>query len=110
MSVGTDRAALLHDRVVAALAPAALELVDESHLHAGGKGKQSHFKLVVVAAAFEGRALLARHRLVHDAVGELLATKQLHALSIHAYTPAEWLARGEVMPQSPPCRGGSKTD
>ncbi len=105
---GVDRAALLHDLVVDALAPSVLEVFDESHMHAGGKGAQSHFKLLVVAPAFEGRALLARHRLVHDAVGELLASKQIHALSIHAHTPAEWLARGEQIPASPPCRGGSK--
>lgn len=97
----------IHDKLVEALEPAALQVLDESHMHAGGKSAQSHFKVVVVSESFDKLPLLKRHRLVHDVLAEELAGK-IHALSVHAYTPAQWTARGEVIPESPPCRGGSK--
>lgn len=102
-----DRAASIHDKLVEALAPAALEIHDESHMHSVPKGAQSHFKVVVVADAFAGASLVARHRRVNEALAAELK-QGLHALSIHAYTPAEWTARGGSVPASPPCKGGSK--
>jgi len=107
MTVGrSDR---IHDAVVDALAPVALEIHDESHMHSVPEGAESHFKLVVVADVFTGKPLVARHRLVNEALAAELKAG-LHALSIHAYTPAEWTARGGEVPRSPPCRGGSKHD
>jgi BolA family transcriptional regulator, general stress-responsive regulator len=97
----------IHDKLVAALAPAALEVFDESHMHAAGKSAQSHFKVVVVSDRFDALPLVRRHRLVHEVLAEELAGK-IHALSVHAYTPAQWTARGEAIPTSPPCRGGGK--
>lgn len=97
----------IHDKLVDALAPAALSVVDESHMHSVPKGAQSHFKVVVVAEAFEGVPLVQRHRKVNTALADELAGS-IHALSIHAYTPQQWTDRGEVIPKSPPCRGGSK--
>ncbi len=97
----------IHNGIVAALAPAVLEVVDESHRHAGGPSAQSHYKVVVVSEAFVGQPLVARHRTVHAATGNMLATRRIHALAIHAYTPAEWTARGGSVPASPPCLGGS---
>jgi BolA protein len=105
--VTTDRAESIHDRLVEALAPVALEVHDESHMHSVPKGAQTHFKVVVVSSAFEGANLVARHRKVNEALAAELKTG-LHALSIHAYTPAEWSARGGDVPSSPPCLGGSK--
>jgi BolA protein len=112
-----DRAASIHDKLVDALAPVALEIHDESHMHSGPKGaqsgpgrdrgNQSHFKVVIVASAFAGTSLVARHRRVNEALADELKAG-LHALSIHAYTPDEWTARGGSVPASPPCRGGSK--
>lgn len=98
--------ATLHDKLVDALSPAALEVIDESHMHAVPKGAESHFKIVVVSDAFEGVPLIRRHRVVHEALKDELT--RIHALSVHAYTPVQWTARGEVIPASPPCRGGSK--
>lgn len=97
----------IHDKLVDALAPAALEVIDESHMHAVPKGAESHFKVVVVTDRFEGVPLVQRHRRVNEVLKDELAGK-IHALSVHAYTPAQWTARGEVIPASPPCRGGSK--
>jgi len=100
-----SRRARIHDALIDALEPAALEIVDESDRHRGRAGTESHFKIVVVSEAFAGRPLVARHRAVNQVVhGEF--AEGLHALSIFAYTPAEWTARGEVIPASPPCRGG----
>lgn len=75
----------------AALAPVALEVVDESHKHAGHAGARDgrgHFAVSITSAAFAGLAPLARHRKVYAALGDLMTT-DIHALSIHARTPAE---------------------
>ncbi len=96
----------LHDKLVEALAPAVLEIENESHRHSG-TNPESHFKVTVVAEAFEGKALVQRHRAVNELAKDELAAG-LHALSIHAYTPAQWQARGGAIPKSPPCLGGSK--
>ena len=82
-----------------ALSPSALELVDESHKHighAGARDGRGHFALRIVSAQFDGLSMVARHRRVYDAVGELMQT-DIHALSIHAQTPAE----ADVRPASP---------
>ncbi len=89
------------------LGPQVLEVIDESHQHSR-PGRESHFKVVVVSDAFEGKSLLVRHREVHELLADELADG-VHALSIQALTTAQWTARGEVMQSSPPCRGGSKS-
>lgn len=74
-----------------ALAPQSLEVVDDSHKHAGhagARGGQGHFGVDVVSAAFAGKLPLARHRLVYAALGEMMQT-DIHALSIRARTPGE---------------------
>jgi BolA family transcriptional regulator, general stress-responsive regulator len=78
-------------RLQSALAPVALELIDESHLHAGHAGARSgkgHFRVRIVAQAFDRVPPLARHRLVYDALGTAFED-DIHALSIEALTPAE---------------------
>ncbi len=75
----------------AALAPVSLQVLDESHKHAGHAGARDgrgHFAVVVVSEAFAGKLPLARHRLVYAALGDLMTT-DIHALSIQASTPAE---------------------
>ncbi|HET8808317.1 MAG TPA: BolA family protein [Methylophaga sp.] len=73
------------------LAPSKLEIIDESHLHAGHAGNTGggHFNVLIVSEQFAGLMPLKRHRLVFDAVGDLMQ-KQIHALSIQAKTPAEF--------------------
>lgn len=73
------------------LAPSKLEIIDESHLHAGHAGNTGggHFKVLIVSDQFTGLLPLKRHRLVFAAVGDLMQ-KQIHALSIDAKTPAEY--------------------
>lgn len=68
-----------------------LDIEDESAQHAGHAGARSgggHYRLHIVSAAFNGKSTLARHRMVYDALGELMQ-QQVHALSITAQTPEE---------------------
>jgi len=78
----------------AALAPTALEVQDDSHLHAGHAGAREgrHFTVRIVAAAFAGRSRVARHRLVYDAARSLIA-EGIHALAIEARAPEEPVQR-----------------
>jgi len=79
----------------AALSPTVLDLVDESHLHAGHAGAASggsHYRLTIVAPAFTGLNLVRRHRLVYDSV-HLMMQHEIHALAITALTPDEFAAK-----------------
>jgi len=76
---------------LAALAPEALEIEDESALHAGhegAKGGGGHYRVTVVSARFSGKPLQLRHRMVYEALNELMRG-DIHALSIQAYAPDE---------------------
>ena len=82
--------ALLRERL-ASLAPARIELIDDSALHAGHEGAKSgggHYRLLVVSAAFAGKSTVSRHRLVYEALGDLMRQK-IHALSIKSLAPEE---------------------
>ena len=86
-----QRPAAIRAALETALSPVSLEVVDESHKHAGHAGARDgrgHFAVVVVSEAFAGKLPLARHRLVYAALGDLMTT-DIHALSIQASTPAE---------------------
>ncbi|CDM23518.1 BolA family protein [Castellaniella defragrans] len=87
-SAGPDLQAVLAERL-AALEPARLELIDESHLHAGhagARGGARHFRVRIVSKQFQGLGTLARHRLVYDCVRDLMP-HPIHALAIEAGTP-----------------------
>ncbi|MBX7147615.1 BolA family transcriptional regulator [bacterium] len=88
--------------------PVFLEVLNESHKHSGPKS-ETHYKVVVVSSAFEKESLINRHRLINGALKRVF-DEGMHALSIIAYSPAEWKAKGGVVPASPPCMGGSKNE
>lgn len=90
------------------LHPFHLEVVNESGMHGVPAGAESHFKVTVVSEEFDGKTLVARHRLVNELLGELLAGP-VHALALHTLTPEEWFERSGRAPTSPPCLGGSKS-
>ena len=77
---------------LAALVPARLELIDESAQHAGhagaAPGGNTHWRLTIVSAAFAGKPTIARHRMVYQALGELMQ-HPIHALTISAKSPDE---------------------
>ena len=79
---------------LAALRPASLELLDESAAHAGHAGAapegHTHWRLHIVSPVFEGKSAVARHRLVYQALGELMQ-HPIHALALQAETPDEAL-------------------
>jgi BolA protein len=79
-------------RRLAALAPERLELLDESAQHAGHAGWRpggnTHWRLLIVASAFAGKPTVARHRMVYQALGELMQDP-IHALAITARAPGE---------------------
>ncbi|GBG12635.1 BolA protein [Novimethylophilus kurashikiensis] len=80
---------LLKQRL-AALAPTKLEIQDDSAQHAGHAGNRGggHYTILVESSQFAGKSTIMRHRLVYEAVGDLIPT-QIHALSIRAYAPGE---------------------
>ncbi len=75
---------------LAVLAPESLELTDDSAAHAGHAGARdgSHFNLKLVSAQFAGKARVARHRMVYEALGPLMK-QGIHALALTTLTPAE---------------------
>lgn len=75
----------------AALTPESMDVSDESHLHAGHEGARSgkgHFHVTIVAAKFNDQSLVKRHRLIYDALGDLM-NSDIHALGIDALAPNE---------------------
>ena len=73
------------------LSAESVEIEDQSHLHAGHAGAAGgggHYEVTIVASCFKGLNTLARHRLVYEAVGDLMKN-EIHALSIQAYSAEE---------------------
>ena len=77
---------------LAGLAPQSIELIDNSALHEGhagaAPGGNTHWRLVIVSPAFSGKNTVARHRMVYDALRELM-NRPIHALEIEARAPGE---------------------
>lgn len=93
-------------KVKTVLQPEHFELVNESDNHNVPKGSETHFKLLLVARAFQTKALLERHRMVYALVDQELKDG-VHALTLQTYTPEEWIAY-QPNRKSPPCLGGEK--
>lgn len=79
-------------RRLGALRPVRLELTDESARHAGHAGARpggnTHWQLLIVSPEFTGKATLARHRMIYDAIGDLM-DNPIHALAITSRAPGE---------------------
>jgi BolA protein len=79
-------------RRLAALEPMTLDLTDDSAKHAGhagaAPGGQTHWRLSIVSDRFAGKPTVARHRMVYEALGELMQ-HPIHALAITARSPEE---------------------
>ena len=86
-----DTPEVIVSRIREHLSAESVEIEDQSHLHAGHAGAAGgggHYEVTIVASCFKGLNTLARHRLVYEAVGDLMK-KELHALSIQAYSAEE---------------------
>lgn len=85
-------AEIIHARLTAALAPSQLEVINDSHHHAGHLGDdgsgESHWTVIVESAAFAGQSRVARQRMINHALADLLR-QRIHALAIKARAPGE---------------------
>jgi BolA protein len=88
MSVEAEMRRLL----MVALEPTRLDIVNESHLHAGHRSSpgtgESHFRMLIVSERFNGLSRVQRHRLVNETLGNIVGGK-VHALALTARTPSE---------------------
>jgi BolA family transcriptional regulator, general stress-responsive regulator len=87
-----QRAELITQKLTAAFHPESLRVVDESHRHEGHAGHrpggETHFRLYIVARAFEGKSRIERHRMINAVLANPLS-HGVHALAIHARAPGE---------------------
>jgi len=83
----------INEKINNALSPISLEIVNESHLHAGhqesfdGSG-ETHLRIKVISPRFEGMSRVDRHRAINELVADEMA-KGLHAIAIEARAPSE---------------------
>jgi BolA protein len=84
--------AAIREKLMQVLQPVRLDVVNESHLHAGHRSSpgtgESHFRVLVVSQAFAGKSRIERHRMINDTLAAELKGK-VHALAIKAYAPGE---------------------
>jgi BolA protein len=82
----------MREKLMVALTPTRLDVVNESHLHAGHRSSpgtgESHFRLLIVSPAFAGKSRVERHRMVNEALAEELKGR-VHALAMKTYAPGE---------------------
>jgi BolA family transcriptional regulator, general stress-responsive regulator len=82
----------MRDKLMVGLRPIRLDLVNESHLHAGHRSSpgtgESHFRLLIVSDVFAGKSRVERHRVVNDLLSDELKGG-VHALAIKACAPGE---------------------
>ena len=81
----------IKDKLTRAFQPQLLEVIDESHLHAGHAGShpdgESHFRVKIVSQAFAGKSRVDTHRMVNAALADELKSR-VHALAIQASAPS----------------------
>lgn len=97
----------IEEKLATRFAPAHLEVINESHQHNVPAGSESHFKVVLVSDAFDGKSLVSRHRMVYELLSEELEAR-VHALALHTYSLADW--QKSAAPASPRCLGGKANE
>lgn len=84
--------ARLREKLMIALRPKRLDIINESELHAGHRNSpgtgESHFRILIVSDAFEGKSRVERHRMVNDALKDEVGGR-IHALALATYAPNE---------------------
>ena len=89
--MSAERSTRIEQLLNAEFSPSHLLVKDQSHLHAGHAGAEDgkgHFAVNIVSEAFEGKSRIQRHRIIFDALGDMMQN-DIHALSITARTPSE---------------------
>jgi BolA family transcriptional regulator, general stress-responsive regulator len=86
----SDRIAMIRERLESVFSPSLLEIDDQSAAHAGHAGAKNggHFAVRLLSDAFIGKTIIQRHRMVYDALGDLMQS-EIHALAIKAETTEE---------------------
>ncbi len=83
---------IIEKKLIEALSPTKLDVIDESHKHAGHAGAnpegESHFNVKIVSGIFEGKSRLERQRMVFQAISEEMSGP-VHALSLQTIAPSE---------------------
>ena len=83
---------LMREKLMVALRPTRLDVINESALHAGHRSSpgtgESHFRVLIVAEAFAGKSRVERHRMVNAVLAEEVG-KRVHALALNTYAPGE---------------------
>lgn len=90
--MSTERIAAIQGKLTEAFAPTDLQIIDDSHQHAGHASAKGggHYRVRLVSPAFTGKTTIQRHRMVYAALGTLMDS-EIHAVSIQAYTPEDSL-------------------
>ncbi len=82
----------MREKLIVALEPTRLDIINESEQHAGHRSSpgtgESHFRLLIVSPAFEGKSRVERHRAVNEILAEEL-NGRIHALALKTYAPGE---------------------
>jgi BolA protein len=82
----------IREKLLIALEPTRLDVINESHLHAGHRSSpgtgESHYRVLIVSPAFTGKTRVARHRMVNEALADEL-NGRVHALALATYAPGE---------------------
>ncbi|MCH9809045.1 MAG: BolA family transcriptional regulator [Alphaproteobacteria bacterium] len=82
----------MREKLMVALEPTRLDIINESELHAGHRSSpgtgHSHFRILIVSPAFEGKSRVQRHRQVNEILSEELAGL-VHAMALATYAPGE---------------------
>ncbi len=79
-----DRIERIRQALQSAFSPSELDIIDESHLHAGHAGARSgkgHYRVTITSAAFADKSMLEQHRMIYEALEEMMKT-DIHALSV----------------------------
>jgi BolA protein len=87
--MSSNRVEVIRDKLQTAFSPELLDVIDDSHMHAGHAGARDgkgHFRVRLVSRSFAGTKTLERHRMVYAALGSLMET-DIHALSVDASAP-----------------------
>ena len=100
--------AQIEQKLQNAMQPDFLEVLNESHMHNVAPGSESHFKVTLVSSQFNGKMLIARHRLINGILAVELNGK-IHALALHTLSPDEYVERAGKVAESPLCMGGGKS-
>ncbi len=96
---------IIEQRLQDGLSPLHLDVENESSQHNVPVDSETHFRILVVSDAFEGRRQVQCHQAVYGLLNDLIG-KPVHALALHTYGPSEWDQASKAL-SSPACMGGS---